>query len=78
MRLRLGPIERLSDACVDRQMLWVLCVACGHAVRFNPRKLLAHEGDLTLRELRGKLRCDRCKTRTPPMIVPTEHGWPTR
>jgi hypothetical protein len=78
MRPRLGPIERLSDACVDRQMLWVLCVACGHAVRFDPRKLIAYKGDVTLRELRDKLHCDRCKTSTPPTIVPTEHGWPSR
>lgn len=78
MRMHLGPIERLSDACAARRMIWVLCVSCGHAVRMDPRKLIAVQGDLSLRELQEKLRCDRCKIRAKPAIVPSEYGWPAR
>lgn len=78
MRSGTGPIERLSDACAAHLMLWVLCVGCGHAVRLDPRKLMSFNGDVTLRELREKLRCDRCKTSAPAAIVPSQHGWRTR
>ncbi len=78
MRTVPGPIERLSDACTQHAMLWVLCVACGHAVRLDPRKLMAFNGDVTLRDLGQRLRCDRCKSRARPAIVPSPHGWRTR
>jgi hypothetical protein len=29
-------------------------------------------------ECRDKPRCDRCKRRVPPAIVPTEWGWESR
>lgn len=74
MRIHFGPIERLSEACATHNLLWILCVHCGHAVRLDPRKLIAVQGDITLRELRGKLRCDRCKRRVPPAIVTTDYG----
>lgn len=78
MRAPIGPIERLSEACAAHTMLWILCVACGHAVRLDPRKLMSFNGDVTLRELREKMRCDRCKTRVRPAIVLTDQGWRTR
>lgn len=78
MRGPIGPIERLSEACAAHMMLWVLCVVCGHAVRFDPRKLMSFKGDVSLRDLGGKLRCDRCQRRVRPAIVLTEQGWPSR
>jgi len=78
MRPQFGPIERLSEACAAHNFLWILCVNCGHAVRLDPRKLIAIRGDITLRELREKLKCDRCKRRVPPAIVPSDQGWESR
>lgn len=78
MRPHPGPIERLSDACAAHHFLWVLCVNCGHVVQLDPRKLIAIQADLTLRELRAKLRCDRCKRDVRPAIVPSDQGWESR
>jgi len=70
-------IERLTDAVQERRALWVLCKACGHAVKLDPRNLIALAGDATLRDVQARFRCRRCSKRRATLVVGDE-GWPGR
>jgi hypothetical protein len=70
-------IERLSHAVAERRMLWALCKNCGHAVRLDPRHLIALKGDVTLRDLQGKCHCKRCGRQSAAIVV-ADMGWPGR
>jgi hypothetical protein len=74
MRHWIGPIESLSDACRAQRMLWAFCLYCGHGQRFDPRNLMALNGEVTLVELQRKLKCRRCKYRRAH-IVPHDEPW---
>jgi Zn finger protein HypA/HybF involved in hydrogenase expression len=77
MRTKVGPIERLTDAAMERRSLWALCKACGHAVRLDPRNLIALAGDVTLRQVQTRFRCRKCGKRRATVVVGDE-GWPGR
>ena len=77
MRTRLA-IERLSDAIHERRMLWVLCKACGHTVRLDPRNLVALKGDAALRDIQRCCLCRRCGKRRAAIVVNDREGWPAR
>jgi hypothetical protein len=69
---RPGPIETLSDAIQARRRLWVLCRACGHAVRLDPRNLMALRGPSMLRALQRQLTCQRCRRQRAAVIADDE------
>jgi hypothetical protein len=74
---RPGLIETLSDAIQAHRQLWVLCRACGHAVRLDPRNLMALRGPSTIRELQRQLKCQRCRRQRAAVIADDEE-WPGR
>jgi hypothetical protein len=77
MRHRVGPIERLTDAALERRALWALCKACGHATKLDPRNLIALAGDVTIKHVQERFRCRKCNRRRAAVIVGDE-GWPGR
>lgn len=77
VRHRIGAIERLTDAVLERRSLWALCKACGHAVKLDPRNLIALAGDVTLRQVQERFRCRHCRKRRATVVVGDE-GWPGR
>jgi hypothetical protein len=72
-----GVIETLSDACRARRLLWAFCLACGHGHRLDPRKIMLMTGELTMRDLQKRLRCQRCRQRRGH-VVPNDEEWPGR
>ena len=71
-------VQRLSHAVGEGRFLWALCKNCGHAVKLDPRNLIALQGDLTLRELQKSCRCRRCKRRQAAIVINDAAGWPAR
>lgn len=72
-----GPIETLADACRARRLLWVFCLRCGHAKKIDPRKVILLVGELTVRDLQKRLRCERCKQKHAH-VVPSDEEWAGR
>ena len=77
MREHVGPIETLRHACMAHRMLWVLCKACGHAQKRDPRNLTLLRGELSLHALQERLKCRRCGKRRAA-ILPDDQEWPHR
>ena len=72
-----GPIERLSDAGRARRLLWFFFLNCGHGAKLDPRNVIVLAGDVTLNELRRKLKCRRCGQRRG-YVVPNDERWAER
>ncbi|MPY70901.1 MAG: hypothetical protein GEU92_12520 [Alphaproteobacteria bacterium] len=70
-------IETLSDACRARRLLWAFCLACGHAHRVDPRKVMLLAGELTLRDLQKRLKCERCRQKRGH-VLPHDEEWDGR
>lgn len=75
MRGHVGAIETLRHACMAHRMLWALCKACGHAQKLDPRNLTLLLGEISLRDLQGRLACRRCGRRRAA-ILPDDQEWP--
>jgi hypothetical protein len=75
MRGHVGAIETLRHACMAHRMLWVLCKACGHAHKLDPRNLTLLLGELSLRALQTRLTCRRCGRRRAAILV-DDREWP--
>lgn len=68
-----GPIEKLSHCLAADRRVWVFCLHCGNAHRAHPFDLAKKAGaDVTLEELRPRMRCDRCKQRGRAILVPED------
>lgn len=76
-RHHIGPIERLTDVAFERRSLWALCKSCGHAAKLDPRNLIALAGDVTLKDVQRRFRCQKCNKRRAAVVVGDE-GWPGR
>ena len=77
VRHHVGPVETLAEAIAARRLLWVLCKACGHAVRLDPRHVATLVGELSLRQLQPRLGCRRCRKRRAAIVLDDE-GWAGR
>lgn len=77
VRYHVGPIETLRDAVRAQRFLWVLCLKCGRSKRLDPRPLAMVWGAVTLRDIKLKLRCQRCHARRAA-IIPDDEEMPGR
>jgi hypothetical protein len=66
VRRFIGPIVSLNAAWKAQREVWVVCLDCGHAAKFDPRDLIVKLGqelsDLPFDQLerRSKFACRRC------------------
>lgn len=72
VRFHVGPIERIKDAVSAQRYLWLLCLHCGHTKRIDPRHVAMVWGDLTLRSLKERMRCQRCHRKRAAIVVDDE------
>ena len=73
-----GPIVSLRDAVTARRMLWLFCLACGHAHRTDPREVAFRLGAVTFGEMSPRLRCLRCGQKGRASILPCDREWTER